>query len=96
MTERVYGKRIMAVTRDRREVSRSELVKQLDRADKAARQLQADRQLSEICDILRSEGIALAAGGSTERADTMTALVRVYLDTRKLDEVPAVDPVPLM
>jgi hypothetical protein len=85
MTERVYGKSIMAITRDRREVSKSELVKQLDRAENAARQRPDDRQLSEVCEILRTEGMSLDAGGSTERADAMTALVRVYLDTYKLD-----------
>jgi hypothetical protein len=30
-----------------------------------------------------------------ERSDTMTALVRVFLDTNKLDDAPAVEPVPL-
>ena len=85
MTDRVYGKGIMPITRDRREISKSELSKQLDRADNAARQRPDDRQLSEICEILRSEGIALDAGGSTERADTMAALARAYLDTYKPD-----------
>jgi hypothetical protein len=85
MIERAYGKRIVAMTRDRRELAKSELVKQLDRADKAARQRPDDRQLSEICEILRSEGVALDAGGSMERAAAMTALVRVFLDTYKLD-----------
>jgi hypothetical protein len=95
MTERVYGKGIMAITRDRRDIAKSELVKQLDRADNAARQRPDDRQLSEVCKILRSEAVALDAGGSMERSDTMTALVRVFLDTNKLDDAPAVEPVPL-
>jgi hypothetical protein len=85
MTERVYGKGIMTIIRDRCEISKRELVKQLDRADGAARQRPDDSQLSEVCEILRSEGVALDAGGSTERADAMTALVRVYLDAYKLD-----------
>jgi hypothetical protein len=85
MTKRVYGKSIVAMTGDRRERAKSELVKQLDRADNATRQRPDDRQLSEICEILRSEGVALDAGGSMERADAITALVRVYLDAYKLD-----------
>jgi hypothetical protein len=86
MTEHVYGKSIMAITRDRRELAKSELVKQLERADKAARQRPDDHRNSEICEILRSERVALDAGGSMERADAMTALVQVYLDTHKLDQ----------
>jgi hypothetical protein len=85
----------MRITRDRRDIAKSELVKQLDRADNAARQRPDDRQLSEVCKILRSEAVALDAGGSMERSDTMTALVRVFLDTNKLDDAPAVEPVPL-
>ena len=85
MTERVYGKSIMAITRDRRELAKGELVKQLERADKAARQRPGDRRHSEICEILRGERVALDVGGSMERADAMTALVRVYLDTHELD-----------
>jgi hypothetical protein len=85
MTERVYGKSIMAITRDRRELAKGELVKQLERADKAARRRPDDRRHSEICEILRSERVALDVGGSMERADAMTALVRAYLDTHKLD-----------
>jgi hypothetical protein len=84
-TKRVHRKSIVAMTRDRRELAKSEVVKQLDRADNAARQRPDDRQLSEICEILRSEGVTLDAGRSMERPDAMTALVRVYLDTYKLD-----------
>jgi len=85
MTERLCGKHAMAITRDRRDVARSELLKRLDWADNAARQRPDDRQLAEICKILRSEGVAHDAAGSAERADAMTALVRLFLDAYKLD-----------